>query len=74
MIVEGIDPRDSATKQEIPTVSDYFHNHYIEVAKTLMKTWRHDVQGQIPGLLLAVSGLVRAGDEEADRKPKLISI
>ncbi|CAH1557954.1 tyrosine-type recombinase/integrase [Vibrio rotiferianus] len=43
MVAEGIDPKESANKQEIPTVSEYFHNHYIKLAKTRKKTWRHDV-------------------------------
>lgn len=43
MVAEGINPKESANKHEIPTVSDYFHNHYIKVAKTRKKTWRHDV-------------------------------
>lgn len=43
LVGEGINPKESANSQEIPSVSDYFHNHYIKVAKTRKKTWKHDV-------------------------------
>lgn len=43
MVAEGIDPKDSSTKQDIPTVSEYFHNHFIKISKSRKKSWRHDI-------------------------------
>ncbi|NAZ97318.1 tyrosine-type recombinase/integrase [Vibrio toranzoniae] len=43
MVAEGIDPRKPTETKNIPTVSEYFHEHYIKVAKTRKKTWRHDL-------------------------------
>jgi len=42
-VAEGVDPKGSAAKQDIPTVSEYFHGHFIKISKSRRKSWRHDI-------------------------------
>ena len=43
MVAEGIDPKNSTVKPDIPTVSEYFNNHFIKISKSRKKSWRHDI-------------------------------
>ncbi|TON14786.1 recombinase XerD, partial [Vibrio parahaemolyticus] len=43
MVAEGIDPKNSTVNPDIPTVSEYFNNHFIKISKSRKKSWRHDI-------------------------------